>query len=220
MPIRHGRPNLAARANGPRLAVTVLALATGCSSSTSAKPGADAGATDRALMDTGLNYLYKSNHPDSAAEVFRQVLQHTPSHYGAQFQLARALDAAGKPEAAREWWLKVQPAAQQISDSATLELVSQRLAHPDTLSQLAMMNRGLTLLYQGNEPAAAAAEFRKVLQRNPGHYGARFQLAKSLDAAGNSAEAHQQWEQVLRAAESIRDRSTADTARSRLVPHR
>src|SRR5262245_2979518 len=45
------------------------------------------------------------------------------------------------------------------------------------------MKAGLDALYQRNDPAAAATQFRKVLAANPSHYGATLQLAKALDRA-------------------------------------
>jgi len=82
-----------------------------------------------------------------------------------------------------------------------------------------MMQAGLDALYQQHDPNGAAAQFRKVLERHPTHYGATFQLALALDQAGNPAEAHPLWERVLQMAETYHDKSTADTARARLQQH-
>ena len=48
-------------------------------------------------------------------------------------------------------------------------------------SEEAMMKAGTEFLYAKHDASAAAAEFRKVLARNPNHYGATFQLAMALD---------------------------------------
>src|SRR5712692_8360719 len=77
-------------------------------------------------------------------------------------------------------------------------------------SEAALMQVGLDLLYADSDPAAAAAQFRKVLERNPTHYGATFQLATALDRAGQPAEARPVWERMLRMAEAIGDGPTAD----------
>ena len=80
----------------------------------------------------------------------------------------------------------------------------------------ALMKAGLDALYTRGDPNAAAAQFRKVLERNPNHYGANFQLAMALDRAGKPAEARPLWKQVLKMAESSNDKLRADTARARL----
>ena len=81
----------------------------------------------------------------------------------------------------------------------------------------AMMKAGLDALYTRHDPAAAATLFRKVLERNPTHYGATYQLATALDRAGKAAEARPVWEKVLQMAEGNNDTQTADTARARLA---
>src|SRR2546425_455950 len=66
------------------------------------------------------------------------------------------------------------------------------------------MTAGLDALYAKGDPKgdpeAAAPIFRKVLEQNPSHYGATFQLAMALDRAGKGAEARPLWEKVLRGA--------------------
>ena len=84
-------------------------------------------------------------------------------------------------------------------------------------SEAAMMQVGLDLLYADSDPAAAAAQFRKVLERNPSHYGETFQLATALDRAGEVAEARPLWNKVLEMAEGYNDAETAATARARLA---
>jgi cytochrome c-type biogenesis protein CcmH/NrfG len=80
-----------------------------------------------------------------------------------------------------------------------------------------LMRQGLDALYKQNDPAAAAALFRKVLERNPQHYGANFQLAKALDREGNRAEARTLWEQVLKMAEGYNDEANLAIIRARLA---
>jgi hypothetical protein len=48
-------------------------------------------------------------------------------HYGATFQLARALDQAGKPAEARPWWEKVLTLADGYKDAATAGIARARL---------------------------------------------------------------------------------------------
>ena len=56
-----------------------------------------------------------------------------------------------------------------------------------------------------------------MLALNPNHYGANFQLAKALDAAGQTDAARAQWEKVLTMAEAAKDQASIDTARARLA---
>ena len=83
-----------------------------------------------------------------------------------------------------------------------------------------MMSAGLDALYKRGDPTAAVAQFRKLLERNPTHYGATFQLAMALDRAGRAAEARPLWEKVLNMAEGYNDAQTAATARARLASQR
>ena len=82
----------------------------------------------QALMQAGLAALYERSDPRSAVERFREVLQRQPLHYGATFQLAKALDLDGKPAEAAVWWAQVLEAAELISDTATARHARARLA--------------------------------------------------------------------------------------------
>jgi tetratricopeptide (TPR) repeat protein len=178
-------------------------------------------AGQEALMKAGLDDLYTRNDPLAAAVKFRGVLALNPAHYGATLQLAKALDRAGKPAEARPLWEKMKEMAQSARDEETLKMVSDRLARPEPMSeeaiQKSLMEAGLARLYQKNDPAAAALEFRKVLARNPAHYGATFQLAVALDRVGKPAEARPLWEKALKSAESFNDQPTMTAARERLA---
>jgi Tfp pilus assembly protein PilF len=176
-----------------------------------------------AAMQAGLDLLYKGNDPAAAAAEFRRVLALTPRHYGATFQLATALDRAGKTEEARPYWEAMRALAEAAKDEGTLATVRTRLAKasPSTEEalQAAMMSVGLDALYRRRDPVMAASEFRRVLQRNPTHYGATFQLATALDRAGKGAEARPFWERVLEMAERQKDEATLAAARARLARH-
>jgi len=84
------------------------------------------------------------------------------------------------------------------------------------LTQDALMQAGLDLLYTSRDPSAAAVLFRKVLERNPTHYGATYQIATALDQAGDATAARSLWQTVLKMAEANNDAATAATARARL----
>ena len=171
---------------------------------------------DAALMERGVSLLYQSADPIGAETAFREVLQRNPSHYGAQYQLAVALDRGGRPGEARTRWQSVLDNAERIQDTATARTARARLAAPDTASEAAMMALGLDLLYRQKDPTAAAAQFRDVLRRNPTHYGATYQLATALDQSGQERQARALWEKVLGMASTYRDTATARTARRRL----
>jgi cytochrome c-type biogenesis protein CcmH/NrfG len=78
------------------------------------------------------------------------------------------------------------------------------------------MSAGLRALYEENDPVRAQASFRKVLELNPAHYGATFQLAVALDGSGQGPAARPLWEKVLSMSEVYHDQDTATRARSRL----
>ena len=140
-------------------AMAVLFLAA-CGKGKEPQPAAD---PEAQLMQRGVALLYQSNDPIGAEAVFRQVLQQHPAHYGAQYQLAVAVDRGGRPTEARALWETVLRNAQAASDSATASIARTRLAAPDTASQAGMMAFGLDLLYRQNNPTAAADQFRKIL---------------------------------------------------------
>jgi Flp pilus assembly protein TadD len=82
----------------------------------------------------------------------------------------------------------------------------------------ALMKLDSTPSTRASDANTAATVFRKVLARNPTHYGATFQLATALDRLGKPAEARPLWEKVLQMAEGYHDQKTADAARARLAP--
>ena len=79
------------------------------------------------------------------------------------------------------------------------------------------MGTALDLLYNKGDPIAAESVLRQLLQRNPAHYGAQYQLAVSLDRGGRPGEARPLWTSVLKNAEAAKDSATARTARARLA---
>src|SRR2546428_594570 len=78
------------------------------------------------------------------------------------------------------------------------------------------MNARLEALHTRHDPETAIADFRKVLEHTPDHYGATFQLAAALEAAGRRDEARPLWEKMVAMAESHQDIETAATARAPL----
>src|SRR5712691_11381051 len=171
---------------------------------------------DAALMKAGLDALQTRHDPETAIADFRKVLEHTPDHYGATFQLAAALEAAGRRDEARPLWEKMVAMAEGQQNTETAASARTHLAGEGGASEAVTMQAGLDALYQRHDPEEAIAQFRKVLEKSPTHYGATFQLATALDAAGKRAEARPLWEKMLQMAEASKDIETADKARARL----
>jgi tetratricopeptide (TPR) repeat protein len=73
-----------------------------------------------AAMQAGLLYQYRLRNPGRAVERYQTVLRLAPKHYGAHYQLARALLALGHEEEARAAWRAFIPLAQASGDRAVL----------------------------------------------------------------------------------------------------
>jgi tetratricopeptide (TPR) repeat protein len=190
------------------LVLLVFGLAMGCARTEE---------TPEALMKSGVDSLYAKSDPEAAAKAFRRVLAKNPEHYGANFQLAVALDRSGKSAEARPLWEKSLAMAEAIKDETTADTARKRLGLPGPSPEDAAMKAGLDALYEKKDAVAAVVEFRKVLEVNPNHYGATFQLARALDQAGKPAESRPFWEKALRMAEGLKDAETAKTAKERLA---
>jgi len=173
--------------------------------------------TPEALMTRGVESLYTKNDPEAAAKVFRKVLAKNAEHYGANYQLAIALDRSGKAAEAKPLWEKSLAMAEAIKDEKTADTARKRLGLPVPAPEDTAMKAGLDALYGKKDAAAAVVEFRKVLEVNPNHYGATFQLARALDESGKPAEARALWEKALRMADGFKDAETAKMARERLA---
>ena len=204
-----------------RFSVVLALVGAACSGSADKKPDTASAASKQeaqmeARMREGTSLLYEKNDPFGAEQAFRDVLKMTPTHYGAHFQLARALDRQGKPADARLVWTDVLAAAESAKDTATAAMARTRLAAPDTVGVDAIMASGVNLLHVQNNPSLAAEQFRMVLAKNPTHYGATYQLALALDRTGKPADARRLWEKVLGMATASKDVQTAETARGRL----
>lgn len=177
---------------------------------------ADSPTEDEVQMAAGLEALYTKSDPFTAADAFRAVRLRTPTHYGAQFQLAVALDSGGYPELARPEWQRMRQMAEAIGDSATLRRIQARLAESDASSDVALVRRGVRELHVLGDPSSASATFRRVLARTPTHYGATYQLATALDRTGRAREAREYWTRMLGMATAVGDTATANVARARL----
>ena len=173
--------------------------------------------TPDALMKTGTDALYTKRDYETAVKAFRKVLEKNPTHYGATYQLGVALDRAGKRAEANPLWEKTLQMAERNNDKATADTARKRLGWPAPRPEDAAMKDGLDALYAKKNPEAAAMAFRNVLEQNPTHYGATYQLATALDRSGKRPEARPLWEKVLKMAEGYKDQKTVDAARQRLA---
>src|SRR5262245_23824533 len=82
----------------------------------------------------------------------------------------------------------------------------------DPHNQEAGMLAGVLYQHRLGEPARAVRCYRAVLAEDPSHYGAHYQLATALLAAGRTAEARVAWSRFARMAEAIGDRAALDGA--------
>ncbi|MCW5835541.1 MAG: hypothetical protein KIS78_24280 [Labilithrix sp.] len=85
---------------------------------------------DGAAMNRGLHALYKQNAPNEAIVAFREILERSPAHYGAHYQLAVALDLAGHRDGATKIWRRTAALAKAYGDQAALDAARARLATP------------------------------------------------------------------------------------------
>ena len=74
-----------------------------------------------APMRAGLLYSYRLGNGATAVERYRAVLALDPAHYGAHYQLAVALLAAGRRDEALAAWSRFTPLALAIGDEASVE---------------------------------------------------------------------------------------------------
>ena len=98
------------------------------------KAAAARDAATEPLMDEGINQLYTQRDPNAAVDLFRQVMAINPEHYGANYQLAAALQQAGQLEEARQQWIKTLAMARAIKDEETAALIMRNMdtIHGDT----------------------------------------------------------------------------------------
>ncbi|MFO0760034.1 MAG: tetratricopeptide repeat protein [Byssovorax sp.] len=108
-------------------AARLLAVALGQAGVAAAPPPDPDGET----MKAGLAALYTSRDYPAAIAAFQQVLGRTPGHYGATYQLAVALDRAGKGEEAKAQWARVLKLGEQYADEKVIAEARARLGRPD-----------------------------------------------------------------------------------------
>ena len=156
-------------------------------------------------------------HLDAALHAADEAVRLNPGLAPAHYYRGRVLEKLGRTEEAAAAYgqaLAIDPRHLEASNALA------RLTPNGASSAEALMQSGLDALYAQRKPEEAAAYFRKVLDRNPTHYGATYQLAEALDASGHGDEAQRLWATVLQMAEGYGDQTTAATARARLQAKR
>ena len=78
-------------------------------------------------MKEGVASLYAREDPTVAVARFREVLQLNARHYGAAYQLAKALDMNGDTNAALDAWQFFRPMAVERSDTESLTWATTRI---------------------------------------------------------------------------------------------
>jgi protein O-mannosyl-transferase len=153
-------------------------------------------------------------HLDAALAAAQKAVELRPNLARAHYYQGRVLEQAGRTADAAVAYqraLTIDPRDAEASGALT------RLRRDGAATAAAVMQAGIDALYTRHDPTAAAEQFRKVLAQNPTHYGATYQLAAALDAAGKRDEARPLWTKVLEMAEGYHDAETANTARNRLA---
>jgi hypothetical protein len=85
--------------------------------------------SDRA-MKAGLQAFYERKDPRTAVGLFTEALSNRPDHYGATFQLAKALDQSGDSAAANPVWRRMLDMARAAGDSSSAAIAASRLRVP------------------------------------------------------------------------------------------
>jgi Tfp pilus assembly protein PilF len=83
--------------------------------------------SEAGMMARGLDLMYTRNDPAGAIEQFNGILARNRTHYGATYQLAVALDRAGRKADAKAVWQRVLPMAIQFKDQKTIDTARARL---------------------------------------------------------------------------------------------
>jgi Tfp pilus assembly protein PilF len=100
---------------------------TGVVKTSLARLGAPDTASQAGLMARGLDLMYAKNDPVGAIAQFQAVIARNRTHYGANYQLAVALDRAGRAAEAKQVWQRVLPMAIQFKDQKTIDTARARL---------------------------------------------------------------------------------------------
>jgi Flp pilus assembly protein TadD len=154
----------------------------------------------------------REGHLEEALRAANEAVRLRPDYAPASFLLGNVLARAGRTEEAAAAYRRA--AALDPRDGAARQALAHLAGGADQDERL--MSAGLDALRTQHDPERAAALFREVLAHTPTHYGATYQLAVALDAAGRPGEARPVWEQMLQMAAAAHDEGTVRAARRRL----
>jgi Flp pilus assembly protein TadD len=155
----------------------------------------------------------QEGHLAEALQAAQQGVRLKPALALTHYYLGQVFEKLGRRDDA---WSAYQQGLAVEPHHPSLQEAVEQLSQSRTESLEAIMQAGLDALYKDNKPHQAITQFRKVLALLPTHYGATYQLAVALDAAGTPDEARQLWAKMREMAEAINDQHTANTARARL----
>lgn len=133
-----------------------------------------------------------------------------PSHFSlgkGRIAVAAAILIAGT------FFLRTWDTAEAETFSPTTIGMSSSSVEAAGKSEVELMTEGLTALYARHDYRGAIVIFRRILRRNPSHYGANFQLAYALEQVGRHQEAIPYWQKVAHLAHAFGDYATEATAR-------
>jgi tetratricopeptide (TPR) repeat protein len=147
--------------------------------------------------------------------LLQRLLAQNPDDPALLQTLAAKLDGASRVDEARPLWARLEANA---AASATQHGAARDRLHGahDEADRARWMEEGVAALYDRHDTETAIDRFRRILAQDPMHYGASFQLARALDAAGRRLEAVVMWSQVLTMAERAGDKETAKLATAAL----
>jgi tetratricopeptide (TPR) repeat protein len=79
------------------------------------------------------------------------------------------------------------------------------------------MNQGVSLLHELGDPEAAIRHFSAVLEHNPEHYGAVYQIARAFEQTQQLRLAHQAWSKFEPMARQSKDTPSLNHAQERIA---
>lgn len=133
-----------------------------------------------------------SGHTDEAAAEYREATVLNPRYLDAWNALAEILETQNEWADAAMAWDQVHALDPTRSDAAVRASVVYRL--------------------RLGKPELAVARAESALRADPAHYGAHYQLAVSLLAAGRTDDAQQAWKAFVPLAHAVKDQAILDAA--------
>ncbi|HJZ61557.1 MAG TPA: tetratricopeptide repeat protein, partial [Miltoncostaeaceae bacterium] len=130
--------------------------------------------------------------------------------------LAEYREATGLDSVHAGAWLAQGRLLEQRGQWAAAAAAYDAAASADSTSTEARMRAGLLYAYRLGDSAAAIERYRAVLALDPAHYGAHYQIAVALLAAGRRDEARAAWSRFTPLAAAIGDQSSIDGAPAEL----